>query len=100
MLETVIQKKNVDGLLRFEPTAFDEAVFADSEGNATLEAKLHQLDFVTRAICPVVTAAENGNAFSIGEEFLSEPNYHGSLAGTADCQVANANDRCLQTSPL
>src|ERR1700674_1310216 len=31
MLKTVIQKKNVDGLLRFDPVAFGEPVFADTK---------------------------------------------------------------------
>jgi len=50
MLKTVIQKKYIDKLLRFEPVALGEAVFAHAKRDAALQSEFHQLDFVACAI--------------------------------------------------
>src|SRR5713101_3164720 len=84
MLKPVIQKKNVNKLLRFDPVAFGEAVFAHPKRDAAPQTKFHQLDLVACAIRASVTAAQNRNTLSISEKFLGEPNHHGRFASTAN----------------
>jgi hypothetical protein len=92
MLKTVIQKKNVDGLLRFEPVTLGEAVFAHAKRDAALQTEFHQLDFVACAVRASVTAAQNRNTLSISEKFLGEPNHHGCFARAANGQIPDADD--------
>src|SRR5260370_26924024 len=95
MLKTIIQKKNVEGLLCFEPLALGKAVFADTKGDAALQTEFHQLDFVAGPIGAAVTAAQNLYALPFREELLSEPDHHGRLAGAADGKIAHADDCSL-----
>src|SRR5229473_3195814 len=96
MLKTVIQEKNVDGLLRFNPAALSEAVFARPKADAALQTEFHQLDFVARAICSPVAAAQNSDALLISEKFLREPNHHGCFASAANRQISDADHGCIQ----
>src|SRR5882724_11544776 len=96
MLKTVIQKKNVNRLLRFKPAARGEAIFADAERNAALKAAFHQFDFVTCSVCTAVAAAKNRDALPFREKLLSEPDHRGCLAGAADGKIAHADDRSFQ----
>ena len=96
MLKTVIQKKNVDGLLRFEPAPLGEAVFANSKCDAALQTELHQLDFVACPIRPSVAATQNRNALPVPQELLREPDNHRRLAGTPNGQIPDTDDRPFQ----
>ena len=96
MLKTVVEQKNVHGLLRFEPLALGKAVLPYPEGSAILQTKFHHFDFVARALRPAIAAAQNGHLLSFGEELFGQPDHHGRLAGAAGGQVANANDLGLQ----
>src|SRR6266850_1280960 len=96
MLKAIIKEKHVDGLLRFEALAFRESILVNPEGDATLEAELHQLDFIACAIRTLIATAEDGNALSVREKFLSEPDYHGGLAGASNGEVAYADHRSSQ----
>src|SRR6201997_5787450 len=86
VLKTVIKKKNVHGLLGFEPAALGKAVLPHPEGNAILQTKFHQFDFVAAALGPAIAPAENGHALSFREKPLGEPDHHWCLASTADAQ--------------
>ena len=57
MLEAVIEKKNVDGLAGFQEVTLLKAIFPDTEGDAILQARAHELDFVAGAAGTVIAAA-------------------------------------------
>src|SRR5438876_5649637 len=96
MLKTIIQNKNVNGLLRFEAMAFGKAVLANTERNTALKSELHQLNFVAGPICTAVATAQNRHTLPFRKRFLSEPDDHGRLAGAADGKIAHADDRSFQ----
>ena len=52
MLEAVIEKKNIDWPGGIPGVDLVEAVFADAEGDAILQARSHELDFVAGAAGP------------------------------------------------
>src|SRR5258708_730547 len=91
MLKAVIKKKHVDGSLGLYTPALCEAIPANPKGGAPLEAKFHQLDFITCAIRAVIAAAENGHALSVGKKLLGNPNHHWCFAGTANGQISDAH---------
>jgi hypothetical protein len=98
MLEAIIEKKNVNGLLRFEASALDEAILADAKRYAVLKTELHYLNFVAGSVSAAVAAAENRNTLAIGKKLFGKPDHHGSFARTTDGKIANADDRPLQPS--
>src|SRR2546428_10038815 len=96
MLKTVIQQKNVDGLLRFESVTLSETVLAHAKRNATLEAGFHQLDFVAGSFCAAIASTQNRNALSFREKLFSEPDHHGRLASSSDGEIAHTDDCSFQ----
>src|SRR2546430_2582074 len=84
VLKAVVEKKNVHRPLGFEPLALGKAVLPYAEGNAILQTKFHQLDFVAAALGPAIAAAENGHALSLHKKSFGEPDHHGRLASAAD----------------
>src|SRR2546426_5250194 len=96
MLKTVIQQKNVDGLLRFESVTLSETVLAHAKRNATLEAGFHQLDFVAGSVCAAIASTQNRNALSFREKLFSEPDHHGRLASSSDGEIAHTDDCSFQ----
>src|SRR6266853_1278893 len=62
MLKPIIQEKNIDALLRFEPMPLREAVPADTKRHAILQAEFHQLDFITSSVYAAVATTQYPNA--------------------------------------
>src|SRR5258708_6652563 len=100
MLKPIIQEKNIDGLLGFEPMPLCEAVPADTKRYAILEAKFHQLDFITSSVYAAVATAEYRNSLPFREKLLSEPDHHGRLARTSDSKIPHADNLCFQALSL
>ena len=96
MLKTIIQEKNVDGLLRFEPAPLGEAVSANTKRHAILEAKFHQLDFITGSVYAAVATTQYRNLFPFREKLLSEPDYHRRLPRASDGKIPHADDPSFQ----
>ena len=97
VLKTVIQNKNIDGLLGFDSMAPGKAVLANAENDLALEAELHQFDFVAGPVCATVAPAQNRHALPFCKKLLSEPDNHGRFAGAADGKIAHADNRSFQT---
>src|SRR5215472_17746280 len=100
MLKSVIQKKNVNRLLRFKPLPLSETIFSYAKRYAVPQPEFHQLDFIAGSIRAAIATAENRHSLPFRKEFFSEPDHHGSLAGPSNGKVPNTNDRPLQTSLL
>ncbi len=98
VLEAVVEKEEVHG--GFELLALGVAIRAHTEESAILEAEFHEFDFVAGAGGTFVAAGENGEALSFGEKFFGEPDDHGSLAGTANGEIADADDRASEALRL
>jgi len=63
MLESVVQEKNVDLLLRFEALTLDQAILSHAEGDVIWKRCLTSSISSTGAICAAITTAENGTCF-------------------------------------
>jgi len=72
MLKTVIQKKNVDGVLRFEAMAFGDSVLADTQLDAAPHRQFHQLDFVASQFAPRCPLLSMATRFPVREKFFGE----------------------------
>src|SRR6266446_6263353 len=97
MLKPIIQEKNIDALLRFEPMPLREAVPADTKRHAILQAEFHQLDFITSSVYAAVATTQYRNAFPFREKLLSEPDHHGRLARPSNSEIPHADDLCFQS---
>src|SRR5260370_22022362 len=96
MLKSIVEKKNVDGLLSFDALALGETVFADPESNAALQPKFHQFDFIAGSAGAAIATAENRHALPFGKKLCGEPDHQGSFPGAAHGQIANADNCGLQ----
>src|SRR5216684_2859126 len=97
MLKPIVQKENVNRLLRFEQVSLGKAVFANTKQDAILEAKFHQLDFVTSSVYAAVATAEYRNSLPFREKLLSEPDNHRRFPCASDCKIPHADDLCFQS---
>ena len=98
VLKAVVEKEEVDFV--FELFALREAIRADAELHFFLETEFHEFDFIAGAGGTSVTAREDGNTLPFREKFFGEPNHHGSFAGTADGEVADADDGAIEAPSL
>src|SRR5882757_10994448 len=96
MLKPIIQEKNIDALLRFEPMPLRKAVPADTKRHAILQAEFHQLDFITSSVYAAVATTQYPNSLPFREKLLSEPDHHGRLARPSDSKIPHADNFCFQ----
>src|SRR5260370_31983681 len=97
MLKPICQKENVNGPLRFEQGSLGKAVPANTKQDAIMEAKFHQLDFVTSSVYAAVATAEYRNSLPFREKLLSEPDNHRRFPCASDSKIPHADYLCFQS---
>ena len=95
VLEAVVKKKNVHWLTGFDQLALGMTIFPNSEDYVILQARTHELDFITRACGAPVAASENGNTLALKRKAFRQPNDQRRFAGSADRKVTYTDDRTL-----
>jgi len=65
--------------------------------SALLEAEFHEFDFVAGRAIAFVAPGEDGDALAFREKSFGEPDDHGCLSGAADCEVADTDDRAIES---
>lgn len=117
MLKTIVQNVNGRAKTTLGENAREEAVFRDGNNGARHGAREHQRlvsraieagkppgavghdNHAVAAIASVVAAAQNGRPFATVHEPLRDLGHERCLAGAADAQIPDADDRLTQTTP-